>query len=60
MGIPTKFYQKDIPKPSFAIRYLAPIDKEGRILPIIFRLKRGFAWWLTIPEGFKAVAAVHG
>jgi len=62
MVLATEFYQKDIGQPSNAPRHLAIVERRGnyRMLPIVFRPGRGCAWWLTIPQGFKAVVAVHG
>jgi len=62
MVLATEFYQKDIPSASDAPRHLAMVERRGnyRMLPIVFRPGRGCCWCLTIPQGFKAVVAVHG
>jgi len=62
MVLATEFYQKDIASTADAPRHLGIVERRGnyRMLPIVFRPGRGCAWWLTIPQGFQAVVAVHG
>jgi len=62
MVLTTEFYQKVIGACSDAPRHLALVERRGnyRLLPIVFRPGRDCAWWLTVPQGFKAVVAIHG
>jgi len=63
MSAATEFYQKDIGNPSEAPRHLATVEMQGgnRMLPISMRPSRsGMSFWLSIPQGFKAIVAVHG
>lgn len=72
MYMPTQFYQKPIGAPSTAPSHLAKKvvmscqDEHGRaerhsMLPIVMTPSRsGLSFWLTIPQGFKAIVAVHG
>merc|ERR1719411_1833790 len=59
----TEFYQKDIGSPASAPEHLARVERMGgnRMLPIVMRPSRsGMSFWLSIPQGFKAIVAVHG
>lgn len=60
----TEFYQRDIGSAFDAPRYLNQVEKApngNHLLPIVMKPNRsGCSFWLTIPEGFKAVVAVHG
>jgi len=62
MTLATEFYQKEIGSCSDAPSHLARVDRRGnkRMLPIVMRPSRGLSWWLSIPQGFKAIVAVHG
>lgn len=59
----TEFYQKDIGSPADAPSHMNNYDRRhgNVLLPIVMKPERsGCSFWLTIPEGFKAVVAVHG
>lgn len=71
MVVETEFYQKQIGSHSDAPTHMENFEKKGGklMLPITFYTNRkcsgcGFcgccAWWLTIPENFKAVVSIHG
>jgi len=60
----TEFYQRDINSASDAPRYMNEVQRApngNHLLPIVMKPERtGCSFWITIPEGFKAVVAVHG
>jgi len=62
MSLATEFYQKEIGSCISAPSHLARVVRRGnkRMLPIVMRPSRGISWWLSIPQGFKAIVAVHG
>jgi len=59
--MPTEFYVKHISCASNAPRELAKVEIRGnkRMLPIVFAPATS-SWFTSIPQGFKAVVAVHG
>lgn len=60
--IHTRLVSKDIPKLEDAAQLLGTYDLRGneKYTPIVLIPARGCAWWLTVPEGFYALATAHG
>jgi len=59
--MPTEFYVKRISSASDAPRALGNVEIQGnkRMLPIVFAPATS-SWITCIPQGFKAVVAIHG